>query len=432
MWWTGEHRRPGWSAGAVAGALAVSGLLVAMILSLLLSALSRREGDHEATRSFESLAAVVAGSVVAPAITPALLSGDPAAQEPLRSVTTPLLAVGPVVHIAVDEPDGHVAWADRTQLIGTVAPLTAAQDGALRLGSVTSDRERRAPGLLTTSVGVRDASGSPVLVELVRGPGSATPESTGDWTHFAPASLGALALLGLVQVPVAWVLARRLRRHEEAEEELRETADGAAGVERRRIAAEVHDHVIPELTGVACHLDACRLGSPDAGDPVDVLDRTAREVRGCIGELRRLLVDLSRTRVSDAGLVPALTDLADRMSLSGVRVELRTSGLEDVPAPAAELVYRCAQETLRNVSAHSRATQVELSAVREGDEVTVTIDDDGCGFDQRQLAERSTAGHLGLHALGGLVADAGGSLRAASAPGQGTRVSATVPVPVSR
>lgn len=414
------------------GALATTGLLVAMSLLVLLSVLSRRAGDEESARSFERLAAVVAGAVVAPSTTPALLSGDPFAQERMGAVTAPLLAAGPVLHIAVDEPDGRVAWADRPGMIGTVEPLTVAQDEALRQGSVVSARQGRPPGLLTTYVGVRDTSGSPVLVELVEGPGYASSLSAMVWARFAPVSLAALALLGLVQVPVAWGLARRLRRAEEAEARLVGKADEAAGVERRRIAAEVHDRVIPELTGVACHLDAFRLGSPDAGDLTDVLDRSSRGVRGCIGELRRLLVDLSRTRVSAAGLAPALADLADRMSPWGVRVELRTSGLDDVPEPVAELVYRCAEESLRNVSAHSGATEVELSAVRTGDAVTLTVEDDGCGFDQHQLAERARAGHLGLHALGGVVADAGGSLWAASAPGRGTRVSATVPAPVSR
>ena len=58
----------------------------------------------------------------------------------------------------------------------------------------------------------------------------------------------------------------------------------------------------------------------------------------------------------------------------------------------------------------------------------MVIDDDGCGFDEERLAQRNEAGHLGLRALGDLAADAGGSLTAQSAPGQGTRLVVWVPL----
>jgi signal transduction histidine kinase len=222
----------------------------------------------------------------------------------------------------------------------------------------------------------------------------------------------------------------RLQRHQEVGEALHEAAQESAGIERRRIAGEVHDRVLPGLTGLAYGLDAARLGRALAGEQAALLDDTARGVRASIGELRALLADLSPSRLSEAPLERALGELTGRMTLSGVEVELRTGGLDGVHGPAADLVYRCAQETLRNVAAHSRATHVDLTVLRDGDGdgVTLTIDDDGCGFDEVRLARSGAAGHLGLQALGGLIADAGGTLAASSAPGQGTRVLATVPV----
>ena len=416
----------------VAG-LVLTGLLVATSLSVLLGVLARRAGTDEAVRSFDRVAAVVAGSVVAPRATPELRQGDPQAQEGVRRVVVPLLDAGPVAHITIREPDGRVVWSDQPGLAGSTTGLTEAQRTALRTQSVVTDPGTTPPAAppdhLTASVGVQDTTGSPLLVQVAERRENVAARTAMAWARFAPVSLAALAVLELVQVPVVWVLARRLRQRREAETALREAADEVAAVERRRIASEVHDHVIPDLTGVALSLDAARLGGPDAVSPTALLDSSSRSVRSAIGELRRLLVDLSRARLPDAGLATALTDLADRMALSGVHVELHTSGLEGVRGPAAELLYRCAQETLRNVATHSRAAEVELSAVRAGDEVTLTIDDDGCGFDEARLAESSRSGHLGLRALGGLIADAGGSLAASSAPGQGTRVLATVPVP---
>jgi signal transduction histidine kinase len=80
------------------------------------------------------------------------------------------------------------------------------------------------------------------------------------------------------------------------------------------------------------------------------------------------------------------------------------------------------------VATHSGAEQVEISVVANGGDVTMIVDDDGRGFDEARLSASEEAGHLGLRALGDLVADAGGSLTASSAPGQGTRVVVRVPL----
>jgi signal transduction histidine kinase len=201
----------------------------------------------------------------------------------------------------------------------------------------------------------------------------------------------------------------------------------ASDVERRRIAGEVHDTIVPGLTGLTYELDAARLDAPGAVDTA-LLARTADGVRRSIAELRALSVDLSRTRLPEAGLGPALAGLAARMELSGTHVAVDATGLEDLPAQAAEVLYRCAQETLRNVAAHSGAEQVEISVAREAGDVTMVVDDDGRGFDEARLTASEEAGHLGLRALGDLVADAGGTLTASSAPGQGTRVIVRVPL----
>jgi signal transduction histidine kinase len=80
------------------------------------------------------------------------------------------------------------------------------------------------------------------------------------------------------------------------------------------------------------------------------------------------------------------------------------------------------------VAAHSGAEQVEIRVFADAGSVTMIVDDDGRGFDEAQLAASEEAGHLGLRAIGEFVADAGGSLTASSAPGQGTRVVVRVPL----
>jgi two-component system NarL family sensor kinase len=108
-------------------------------------------------------------------------------------------------------------------------------------------------------------------------------------------------------------------------------------------------------------------------------------------------------------------------------VTVRAQDTEGLSEATAALLYRCAQEALRNVSAHSRASSVEVTVKGDEEAATLRIDDDGCGFDDARLDERNAAGHLGLRTLGELLVGAGGTLTVSSAPGQGTRLTATVP-----
>jgi signal transduction histidine kinase len=407
--------------------------VVAALLTVITGLLARREGAQEATRSFDRLAAVVAGSVLAPRLTPELRQGDPAAEAQVRRAAEPLLRAGAVVRITVRDADGVVVWSAQPETIGKRTPLRADQRDALAKGSVVSAGWERggsntAADLLTASVGVLDSGRMPLLVDVSERYDDMEQSARTVWRHFAPAALGALLILELVQIPLAWGLARRIRRHQEAETGLLHAALEASDVERRRIASEVHDTVVPGLTGLAYALDAARLNGSSSGEPATLLARTAESVRRSIAELRALAVDLSRSRLPEAGLGPALTALAARIEVGGTRVTVETNGLERLPREAAEVLYRCAQETLRNVATHSGAEKVEICVVTNADDVTMIVDDDGRGFDEARLSASEEAGHLGLRALGDLVADAGGSLTASSAPGQGTRVVVRVPL----
>jgi two-component system NarL family sensor kinase len=436
-WLRDALRQPRLSVAASVARFAAAGLVVATLLTVSTGLLARRAGAEEAARSFERLAAVVAGSVLAPSLTPGLRQGDPAAEAQVRRVAEPLLLAGPVVRIRVRDADGRVLWSDPPGAVGTGEPLRPDQKQALEKGSVVSAGGEQATGfgwthLLTASVGVQDAGRVPLLVEISERHDDMEQSARSVWRHFAPASLGALLVLELVQIPLAWNLARRIRRHQEAEAALLQAAVEASDVERRRIAGEVHDNIVPGLTGLTYELDAARLGTPGAVDPAKLLAHTADGVRHSVAELRALSVDLSHTRLPQAGLGPALAGLAARMEVSGTRVTVEATGLDDLPRQAAEVLYRCAQETLRNAAAHSGAEQVEIRVTADAGDVTMVVDDDGRGFDEARLAESEGAGHLGLRALGDLVADAGGSLTASSAPGQGTRVVARLPLDAVR
>jgi signal transduction histidine kinase len=117
------------------------------------------------------------------------------------------------------------------------------------------------------------------------------------------------------------------------------------------------------------------------------------------------------------------------MSSRGMSVKLDVDlSKADLPAGTAGLIYRSAQEALRNVASHSGANRVRLVARVTGNEARLIVDDDGRGFTTDQIEGKTGDGHFGLRALAGLIADAGGKLIVLSAPGAGTRVEVRIPV----
>jgi two-component system NarL family sensor kinase len=416
-----------------------AGLAVTLALALLTGVLARRAGLEQGTRAFENLARVTAAT-----LTPVLDSAPGLPPDPpgdhLRIPVTALVTAGPVVAVRVRSGSGAVLWADDRSVVGQVAPLPDAAQRALRTGSVASlVAEPGHPGVvagrgsgrvLVAWAGVQDVHGTPLVVEFHESYSEVGDLAQRTWRRFAPAALGALALLQVLQVPLAWRLASRLRRSRQSEDALLRAAVDASDAERRRIAGEVHDHVVQDLTGLAYDIDAARMrGRPRDAEDAELLERTATGVRQTVEDLRNLLVALIPARGGfRGGLVPALQVLAQELARSGLRVTVHADGARDLPGPTAAVLYRCAQEALRNVVTHSGATSVEVSVTRDRGIATMQIEDDGQGFDEGRLTERAAAGHVGLRALGELLVDAGGSLTLASAPGEGTRLVATVPL----
>ena len=109
----------------------------------------------------------------------------------------------------------------------------------------------------------------------------------------------------------------------------------------------------------------------------------------------------------------------------------------DVPDDVAErlsedderLVFRVAQECLRNTAKHAGANNVQVSLSRSAGAVVLIVADDGRGFDPTALLADPEQGHFGLRILGDLAASSGAALDVASAPGEGTRWRLTLPRP---
>ena len=127
----------------------------------------------------------------------------------------------------------------------------------------------------------------------------------------------------------------------------------------------------------------------------------------------------------ELGLAGALRRLAELASQSGVttKVDVAESPL---PPEHEAAVYFCSSEALQNVAKYAQATSAAVSVGVSGDEVDLTVTDNGRGFDP---AAADRAG--GLMALSDRLAGIGGQLVVSSAPGRGTTLRASIPMPAS-
>jgi signal transduction histidine kinase len=145
-------------------------------------------------------------------------------------------------------------------------------------------------------------------------------------------------------------------------------------------------------------------------------------------ELRTLLVDIYPPNLRRAGLGAALSDLVASLPTDGLETHLDVQSELRLPAHAEPVLYRVAQEALRNVVAHAEARHVRVAAGRQDGRAFLSVEDDGRGFatDPDDGAEQSR--HFGLRILHDLATDANGDLAIESKPGAGTRVRIEVPL----
>ncbi len=245
----------------------------------------------------------------------------------------------------------------------------------------------------------------------------------------APVVIGSLLLLWLIQLPIAWRTARRLRDGLRDRERLLEAALESSSVERRRVAADLHDGPVQSLAGLSYSLAAAAERAPEETDPATVraLRDGADAAREGIRDLRAAVVEINPGRLHDAGLAAAVEDLAAGVRAQGTAVDV------DVPADLAiapasqELLYRAAAEALRNVAAHAGAASVAVRVTGDDGRARLTVRDDGRGFDAGTRARRREEGHLGLALVEDLAAHLGGHAEVRSSPGAGTTVEVEVP-----
>jgi len=195
--------------------------------------------------------------------------------------------------------------------------------------------------------------------------------------------------------------------------------------ERRHIARELHDEIGQTLTGVKLSLEMLHR---DPERQPEALDQAQRLVNELMARVCELSLALRPAMLDDLGLVPALIWLLDTYSRqTGVRVDFEHRGeTRRLPQQIETAVYRIVQEALTNVARHAQTRQARVSLRYQAETVNVEIGDQGLVCDPTTISEPVDS--MGLPGMMERATLLGGKLELKSAPGEGTRISAALPL----
>jgi PAS domain S-box-containing protein len=216
-------------------------------------------------------------------------------------------------------------------------------------------------------------------------------------------------------------------------EKERRSEEEAIMEERRRIAREIHDGLAQNLA--AMHLRVSLWHNLVDNDPAQMhaeLDRLQALMAENIRDVRRSIFALRPIALDELGFFPALRQFADDFGEQNqLDVDLRILGPEGRLPSALELVlFRIVQEALNNVGKHAQARTVWLELDLEvAGTVTLTVRDDGVGFDPALLERAVRHGHLGLRQMHERVAGLQGTFLLQSEVGKGTEIRVVLPLP---
>lgn len=419
---------------------AVSGLLSLALVTAGALYFARRTATQEAERDSLGVTEAAARNLIEPILSDALAAGDPGAIARLDDTVRSRVLGNAIVRVKLWSRDGVIVYSDEPRLIGQRYDLD--EDDLKSFGNQEPEAdisdlsrpeniyEKPYGKLLEVYFPLYTREGTPILFEAYLPYASVSERASEIWRSFLPTVFAGLITLEVLQLPLAWSLARRLRARQVEREQLLHRAVEASNRERRLIAGELHDGVVQDLVGQSYRLLAVAdgLAGVAPGDSVAAIRQEAIETRTAIKSLRTLLVDLYPPNLRSEGLEPALADLAARLRSAGVLVNIAMLTDVRLSEEWERLLYRAAREALRNIERHSGARNVNICIEHQDGYVSLTIIDDGIGIAGENQVGQRQEGHLGLDLLGSLLRDAGGHLSVRAGETGGTRFEVRLPL----
>ncbi len=235
-----------------------------------------------------------------------------------------------------------------------------------------------------------------------------------------------------------------LRESEQAQRELLEESRGLQAqlrrlahqilltqeAERKQVSRQLHDEISQVL--VAINVQLAALSKTAEIHPEDLMKRiakTARLVGQSIEIVHRFARGLRPALLDDLGLVPALRSLVKELEdRNGLRIHFTAyAGVEALDSVRRTVLFRVAQEALTNVVRHANARQATVRVLKIPDAIRLEIRDDGKSFSAERILMAVHGGRLGLVGMRERVEMVDGRFAIASAPGEGTTVTAEIP-----
>jgi PAS domain S-box-containing protein len=243
---------------------------------------------------------------------------------------------------------------------------------------------------------------------------------------------GKSAILALANdVTAKFVAEEKLQKSAEAYRELASNLETIRESERTHMAREIHDELGQQLTGLKMDISWInkRVQSEDKAvqekmrDTIQLIDKTVITVRRIATELRPSILD-------DLGLVAAMEWQSDEFEKRSEIKSIFTTNISHITVSneIATGIFRIFQESLTNVSRHSKGTEVLSSFKKEGNIITLTIVDNGVGFNEAEIAQKRTLGLLGMKERVGLI---NGTYQIKGNNGNGMGASVIITVPLS-
>jgi two-component system, NarL family, sensor kinase len=418
-----------------------AGFVVLVVVVIVTTQLSRHAANAEAIDAARDTTKLLAQSVAEPAIPRGLVSGDVGAADRFDRIAKDRLLVGKVKRIKIWDASGRIVYSDQGQLVGDTFELGEDERAVLAKGTTDAEisdlgkRENRfesgKEGLLEVYTRILSPEGKPLLFEAYYSLDTIAQERQHIYNAFQPIALGGLLILVAVTTPMLWALTRRLERSSRDRERLLVAAADASESERRRIARDLHDGVVQDLAGTAFALSATMRDPTTAPATAERLEPMAGSLRTSLRSLRSLLVEIYPPDLGVEGLGAALADLVAPAAGVGMVATVEVFGVEHASEDSVRLVWRVAQEAVRNAIRHSDAQHLTVQVRTVGDSLCLDVTDDGIGIGRRWDAETDhdpeqdedrDRGGLGLRSMRDLIREAGGRLDVRSTPGEGTTV----------
>ena len=239
-----------------------------------------------------------------------------------------------------------------------------------------------------------------------------------------------LALCVFTILATLWTVYQlRIRAFERRQAEIRalnEQMTKAQEAERMRIAGDLHDGVLQQITSLTLRLGKVKRQVPPDSEATATVNGLQQQLIQIGTDIRHISHELHPALLQEAGLPAALSSYCEEFSkVRGLPVSCETDeSVEQLSPGAALCLYRIAQEALGNAAKYSKAKKVEVRLSRVDDLVCLSVSDDGVGCDPGQIGK---SGGLGVISMRERVLQLNGTFQFDSEPGHGTTVRVTVP-----